>query len=50
MNVPKPVRFEVDPKTVLKILNVLYRAYVLFTQTVRVRIVYRDTYQVWERD
>ncbi len=27
MNVPKPLRFEVDPKTVLKILNVLCTYY-----------------------
>ena len=33
MNVTKPLRFEVDPGTVLKIFNVLL--YVLFTQTAR---------------
>ncbi len=27
MDVPKPLRFEVDPKTVLKIMNVLYTYY-----------------------
>ena len=33
MNVPKPLRFEVDPGTVLKIFNVFIC--ILFTHTVR---------------
>ncbi len=34
MNVPKPLRFEVEPNTVLKILNILY--------TCTVRTIYTD--------
>ena len=41
MNVPKPLRFEVDPKTVLKILNVLCTYYLhrLFARSRAYRIL-----------
>ncbi len=40
MNVPKPLRFEVDPKTILKIFNVLCTSYTDCSRD-RVHIVLR---------